>query len=119
MHVVLEGSGAKLRLCFRLLEIPNGFHPEHFWAQLAFYPRLYATHAFSLTEATKNATSNIVGWNGAMIDAFQVLCDVSVLFLPTVVQTDASGRGVGAVLSVCRDLSRRLKGSTLLQSWSA
>ena len=51
-----------------------------------------------------------------------VLCDVSVLFLPTVsdvfvLQTDASGRGVGAVLSVCRDgdelpvgyFSRKLK----------
>ena len=50
------------------------------------------------------------------------MCDVSVLFLPTlsdvfVLQTDASGRGVGAVLSVCRDgdelpvgyFSRKLK----------
>ena len=50
------------------------------------------------------------------------LCDVSVLFLPTLsdvflLQTDASGHGVGAVLSVCRDgdelpvgyFSRKLK----------
>ena len=61
-----------------------------------------------------------------MNDAFQylcnVLCDVSILFLPTasdvfVLQTDASGKGVGAVLSVCRDgeelpvgyFSRKLK----------
>ena len=46
---------------------------------------------------------NVVAWNIPMYDTFQymcnVLCDVSVLFLPTlsdvfVLQTDASGRGV-------------------------
>ena len=63
----------------------------------------------------------VVAWNSPEYIC-NVLCDVSVLFLPTVsdvfvLQTDASGRGVGAVLSVCRDgdelpvgyFSRKLK----------
>ena len=100
-----------------------------FLGTVGYYRRFirdYSTHAFPLTEATKNASPNVVAWNIPMYDAFQymcnVLCDVSVLFLPTlsdvfVLQTDASGRGVGAVLSVCRDgdelpvgyFSRKLK----------
>ena len=31
----------------------------------------YATHAFSLTEATKNVAPNVIAWNSAMIDAFE------------------------------------------------
>ena len=100
-----------------------------FLGTIGYYRRFiqdYSAHAFPLTEATKNAAPNNLVWNIIMIDAFQYLCnalsDVSVLFLPTlsdvfVLQTDASGHGVGGVLSVCRDgeelpvgyFSRKLK----------
>ena len=81
-----------------------------FLGTVGYYRRFihdYSAHTFVLTEATKNAAPNIIVWNDTLNDAFQylcnVLCDVSVLFLPTsadvfVLQTDASGRG-----SVCRD----------------
>ena len=72
----------------------------------------YSSRAFPLTEATKKAAPNIVVWNVMLFDAFKYLCnalsDSCVLFIPKssdefVLQTDASGYGIGAVLSVMRD----------------
>ena len=72
----------------------------------------FAQRAFPLTEATKNAAPNNIAWCCDMYDAFCCLCnvlsDVSILFIPRVsdefvLQTDASSKGVGAVLSVIRN----------------
>ena len=74
--------------------------------------RDYSKIAHPLTEATKKSAPNILCWCTVMYDAFVVLCnclcDFSVLTLPKVsdqfvLYTDASGVGIGAVLSVERD----------------
>ena len=86
----------------------------------------YAAHSCALTDATRKSAPERVVWNNVMNDEFvflkHVLCSVPSLTLPTIddqfiVQTDASGRGVGAILSVVRDgqelpvayFSRKLK----------
>ena len=86
----------------------------------------YAAHSSALTDATRKSAPERVVWNNVMNDEFvflkHVLCSVPSLTLPTIddqfiVQTDASGRGVGAILSVVRDgqelpvayFSRKLK----------
>ena len=86
----------------------------------------YADHSFYLTEATKKSAPERVVWSTIMLDEFSylktVLCDVPSLTLPTVqddflLQTDASGLGIGAILSVVRQkeelpvayFSRKLK----------
>lgn len=72
----------------------------------------YSAHAFPLTEATKKTAPRNIVWNDDLCDAFvylcNALCDSSMLFIPNssddfVLQTDASGHGIGAVLSVMRD----------------
>ena len=72
----------------------------------------FAQRAFPLTEATKKTAPNILVWNDNMYDAFAYFCDMlsdkSVLFIPhlsdkLLLQTDASSKGIGAVLSVVRD----------------
>ena len=86
----------------------------------------YAAHSVALTDATRKSAPDLIVWNDVMLDEFiylkNVLCDVPSLTLPTIedeyiLQTDASGRGVGAVLSVVREgqelpvayFSRKLK----------
>ena len=86
----------------------------------------FAAHSSVLTDATRKSAPERVVWNNVMCDEFvflkNVLCSVPSLTLPTiddqfVLQTDASGRGVGAVLSVIREgqelpvayFSRKLK----------
>ena len=72
----------------------------------------YAAHSVELTDATRKSAPDVVVWSSVMLEEFvylkNVLCDVPSLTLPTIadeyiLQTDASGRGVGAVLSVVRD----------------
>ena len=64
---------------------------------------------FPLTEATKYAAPCVITWNTCINGAFEYVYNVlSALLLPTeadvfLLQTDTSGRGVGAVHSVCRD----------------
>ena len=76
-----------------------------------FVPK-YAEHSYELTEATKKSAPERVVWNNVMCDEFiylkDALCSLPSLTLPLtndefVLQTDASGVGLGAVLSVKRD----------------
>ena len=71
----------------------------------------YAQHSFNLTETTKKSAPEKVAWTNALESEFtylkNMLCVVPSLTLPTVddeflLQTDASGVGLGAVLSVIR-----------------
>lgn len=68
----------------------------------------YASIASSLTDLTRKMEPNKVGWTPACLIAFEklksLLCSAPVLHAPDferefVLQTDASDRGVGAVLS--------------------
>ena len=72
----------------------------------------YATMARSLIEATKKAAPNNVLWTEEISSSFSTLCntlsDFCTLTIPCgsdtfVLQTDASGFGIGAVLTVMRD----------------
>ena len=76
-----------------------------------FIPK-FAEHSYHLTEATKKAAPDRVVCSDLMYDEFvylkSVLCSVPTLTLPVpadsfVLQTDASGVGLGAVLSVVRE----------------
>ena len=72
----------------------------------------YAMHSYNLTEATKKSAPEKVVWTTALESEFchlkNILCAVPSLTLPTaddefLLQTDASGVGLGAVLSVVRN----------------
>ena len=76
------------------------------------YVRNYAEHSFNLTEATKKSAPERVVWNSALVKEFvylkDVLCSLPCLTLPIVgdqflLHTDASGVGLGAILSVVRE----------------
>ena len=86
----------------------------------------FSDFSISLTEATRKAAPDRVCWTKCMYDEFchlrTVLCDETRLTLPTIqdsfiLQTDASGTGLGAILSVTREgleypvayFSRKLK----------
>ena len=75
------------------------------------YIQDYASHSVALTDATRKSAPDRLLWCDSMLCEFNylksVLCDVPSLTLPTVqdeflLLTDASGRGVGAILSVIR-----------------
>ena len=72
----------------------------------------YASHSFHLTEATRKSAPELVAWSSELHREFvylkNIICAAPCLTLPVVgdvfvLQTDASGIGVGAVLSVLRD----------------
>ena len=72
----------------------------------------YAEHTFELTQATRKSAPDCVVCNSVMIDEFvylkDVLCSLPSLTLPVpgdqfLLQTNASGVGLGAVLSVIRE----------------
>ena len=83
---------------------------------------------FLPTSATSNSAPSVVVWDGARLKAFTtlkgMLCDVCSLTIPSsedvfVLNTDASGLGIGATLNVIRDgvekpvafFSRQLQGA--------
>ena len=72
----------------------------------------YAEHSFHLTQITKKSAPERVVWSNALEEEFMylkdVLCSLPSLTLPLIgdqflLQTDASGVGLGAVLSVVRN----------------
>ena len=74
--------------------------------------RDYSSRAHSLTEATKKAAPAKIMWSDDIYDAFLYLCrassDCCMLHIPVsdnkfLLQTDTSGRGIGAILSIIRD----------------
>ena len=76
------------------------------------YVKDFASHSFNLSEATRKSAPEKVVWTPALDSEFvylkNMLCAVPALTLPTVgdeflLQTDASGVGVGAVLNVIRN----------------
>ncbi len=107
-----------------------------FLGAIGYYRRFIADiHKWSalLTPATSSRSDSVVRWTEEMEAAFQLskgaLCDVTCLCIPVssdifVLETDASGTGVGAVLSADRmDVlspveyySKQLQGSEKLYS---
>ena len=76
------------------------------------YVKDFASHSFNLSEATRKSAPEKVVWTPALDSEFvylkNMLCAVPALTLPTVgdeflLQTDASGVGLGAVLNVIRN----------------
>ena len=86
-----------------------------FLGTMNYYRRFipdYAQHSTSPTETTRKSAPSTVDWTQARLCDFVYLCsalaDKCLLHIPLVsdyfvVQTDASGRGIGGVLSVRRD----------------
>ena len=87
----------------------------------------YATVALPLTDLTRRNAPNRIEWTSELDEAFQSLknrlCESPVLASPDfsrpfVLQTDASDRGIGAVLSQCddvRDRGTKISSMTLLK----
>ena len=80
----------------------------------------YATVAATLTDLTKKFAPNSIAWSNACDQAFltlkSLLCSSPVLFSPDqkkgfILQTDASDRGVGAVLTQQEDNSEEHSGA--------
>ena len=90
-------------------------HVKQFLGLTGYYRKFishYAEHSFHLTETTRKSAPDKVAWTGALDEEFiylkDCLCSLPSLTLPVVqdvflLQTDASGVGLGAVLSVVRE----------------
>ena len=118
-HVVGKGrvSPAELKVgAVRSFPVPTTKHQvRQFLGLTGYYRRFvpkYAEHSFLLTEATRKTAPDKVVVCDKMLLEFNYLkdclCRVPALTLPMdrddfVLQTDASGVGIGAVLSVRRD----------------
>ena len=102
-----------------------------FLGSMSYYRRFilnFASHSAVLTPATSKSAPSVVVWDDARLRAFTtlkgMLCDVCALTIPSsedvfVLNTDASGLGIGATLNVIRDgvekpvafFSRQLQGA--------
>ena len=118
-HIVGKGkvSPAELKVKavadFQLPKTKKGV--RQFLGLTGYYRRFipnFAEHSFHLTEATRKTAPDRIMFSDALNDEFlylkSVLCSVPTLTLPVpadsfVLQTDASGVGLGAVLSVVRE----------------
>ena len=86
-----------------------------FLGSMSYYRRFilnFASYSAVLTPATSKSAPSVVVWDGARLKAFTtlkgMLCDVCALTIPSsedvfVLNTDASGLGIGATLNVIRD----------------
>ena len=117
-HMVGEGlvspSDCKVQALRDFLQPTTKKGIRQFLGLAGYYRRFienYAAHSCALTDATRKSAPERVVWSDIMLTEYSFLknslCCVPSLTLPTtqdefVVQTDASGRGVGAVLSVVR-----------------
>ena len=117
-HIVGKGkvSPAELKVKavadFQLPRTKKGV--RQFLGLTGYYRRFipnFAEHSFHLTEATRKTAPERIVYSDVLNDEFlylkSVLCSVPTLTLPVpadsfVLQTDASGIGLGAVLSVLR-----------------
>ena len=117
-HIVGKGkvSPAELKVKavadFQLPKTKKGV--RQFLGLTGYYRRFipnFAEHSFHLTEATRKTAPERIMFSDVLYDEFlymkNVLCSVPTLTLPMptdsfVLQTDASGVGLGAVLSVVR-----------------
>ena len=102
-----------------------------FLGSMSYYRRFilnFASYSAILSPATSKSAPSVVVWDGARLKAFTtlkgMLCDVCALTIPSsedvfVLNTDASGLGIGATLNVIRDgvelpvafFSRQLQGA--------
>ena len=102
-----------------------------FLGSMSYYRRFilnFASYSAILSPATSKSAPSVVIWDGARLKAFTtlkgMLCDVCALTIPSsedvfVLNTDASGLGIGATLNVMRDgvekpvafFSRQLQGA--------
>ena len=102
-----------------------------FLGSMSYYRRFiqnYASYSALLSPATSKSAPSVVIWDSARLEAFNtlkgLLCTVCALTIPSsedmfVLNTDASGLGIGATLNVVRDgvekpvafFSRQLQGA--------
>ena len=102
-----------------------------FLGSMSYYRRFisnYASYSALLSPATSKSAPSVVVWDGVRLEAFKtlkgILCTVCALTIPSsedcfLLNTDASGLGIGATLNVMRDgvekpvafFSRQLQGA--------
>ena len=107
-----------------------------FLGSMSYYRRFikdFAKYSSILSPETSKKAPSVVVWDGARLEAFNtlkgILCTVCALTIPSsedcfLLNTDASGLGIGATLNVVRDgvekpvafFSRQLQGAQKLYS---
>ena len=118
-HLVGEGmvspADLKVQAVRQFAQPVTKKNVRQFLGLTGYYRRFvpeYASHSFNLTETTRKSAPERVAWNEALEQEFVYLknciCSAPCLTLPVVsdvfvLQTDASGVGIGAVLAVVRD----------------
>ena len=118
-HLVGEGmvspADLKVQAVRQFAQPVTKKNVRQFLGLTGYYRRFvpeYASHSFNLTETTRKSAPERVAWNEALEEEFiylkSCICSAPCLTLPVVgdvfvLQTDASGIGVGAVLAVVRD----------------
>ena len=118
-HIVGEGMvsipEAKVEALKNFIRPKTKKNLRSFLGTIGYYRRFvpgFSQKAYPLTEATKQKAPNSIIWNDTMCEAFHELCTIlshaTNLHIPTpqdqfVLHTDASGKGIGAVLGIIRD----------------